>query len=63
MELPEPFVPGWYSTKQIQDMLSLKRQMVAYVAQREGWRFKKLGTSKLYDVKDVKKYLSSVGKM
>jgi hypothetical protein len=62
MELPEPFLPGWYSTKQIQDMLTLKRQMVAYVAQREGWGFKKLGTGKLYKAEDVYKYMVTVGK-
>ena len=63
MELPEPFVPGWYSTDQIREMLGITRQYVSLMAKREGWRIKKLGASHLYDVDDVQKYLVAAGKI
>lgn len=64
MELPQPIVPGWYSTEQIREMLGLKtRAGVSFRAKSEGWGFTKIAQSKLYDAEDVKKYLIATGKI
>jgi hypothetical protein len=64
MELPEPAMPGWYSSKQVRLMLgNVSRQYLSQLAKKEGWGIKEFtATNHLYDVNDVQKYLISTGK-
>jgi hypothetical protein len=56
-KLPEPIVPGWYSSTQVQGILQCSRQHVHAIARREGWQPRKTGAIHLYQVSDVAAYL------
>jgi len=41
MGLPEPAMPGWYSSKQVRLILgNVSRQYLSQLAKKEGWRIK-----------------------
>jgi hypothetical protein len=64
MELPEPVMPRWYSSKQVRTMLgNVSRQYLSQLAKKEGWNIKEFSvTNHLYDMNDVQKYLIATGK-
>ena len=61
MNIPEPLLPGWYTTGQIQEMLGEKtRQNVHLIAKRAKWVTKEIGKgqSKLHRAEDVIAYIT-----
>lgn len=60
MKLPEPVIPGWYSTSQIQGIFdNCTRQYIHLIASRENWPHQQLlgrGTTFLYRVEDIVRY-------
>lgn len=49
-------IPGYYTTQEIAELLSLTRQRVASLARREGWASNLVGNAALYPVDDVREY-------